>query len=560
MFKGQQLSLKQGLLLVVLAALLPIGVVSVIQSMTNWEGMQRSAMAALAANARAVAERERDAFLVSSRLLIVASANPDIRSMAPNCSTVLKTGFRGYDRIINFLRTDASGTPRCSILPIPPGLNVLEEQWWQETKNATAVTISRPTIGPVARMPIIIMAIPLRNQQGEFTGTFSAGLDISRLEKSIKDAPEAKNGFIAVVSREGDLVASNAAEAPFRLPTRIGKSRSGTVQSDNGEEWVYETVRLGGDALYVLYAEPRKRILSSALAQVRASIILPLVGICLTMFAIWFGTNRLVVRWLDKLRALSTDITKGKFSDNRDAFASAPLELKALGDDLHDMAGVIQSRTTDLTDALAAKTELTREVHHRVKNNLQIVTSLLTMQASRMNDDAAQTALQQSRARIVALALIHRLTYEQDSLGAQPEVTVDVLMIELCKQLRYSHRTRNKIHLDCKADDYSLQVDLAVPFALFIVEAVTNSFRHAFPDNNDGRIDLSFVKKDREAVLTISDNGTGYDVGQAVGRELGTELMRGFAGQLGGQVEFTSNQGAGSTTILRFPIQEHAAI
>jgi hypothetical protein len=125
LFWGRSISLKQGLLMVVLAALLPITVTSVLQSIANWRAMQDAAMETLEANAKAVAERERDAFLVSNRLLMVGSANPDIKNMTDRCDTVLRTGFRGHDPVINFVRTDASGRARCSILPFRDGLSCL---------------------------------------------------------------------------------------------------------------------------------------------------------------------------------------------------------------------------------------------------------------------------------------------------------------------------------------------------------------------------------------------------------------------------------------------------
>ena len=295
--------------------------------------------------------------------------------------------------------------------------------------------------------------------------------------------------------------------------------------------------------------------MSAAVAQLQASIILPLIAIALTIFAIWLGTNYLVIRWLSALRKLSDDITKGDFTGNRHAFINAPRELRELSDDLNDMAQVIDTRTTDLTDALTAKTELTREIHHRVKNNLQIVTSLLTMQAARMTDQGAQTALKQSRARIVALALIHRLTYEQDIDNAKPEVTAEILTEELCKQLRYAHRDLRKVYLSCRADHHALPIDLAVPFALFIVEAVTNSYRHAFPNGAEGKIDLTFVIEGSEGILSVQDNGQGYDVDPATTREMGTELMHGFASQLNGRASFASDRSTGSLTTLRFPAE-----
>lgn len=543
------------MLLIVLAALLPISVTSILQSITSWNNMQQAAMVGLHANAKAIAERERDAFLVTSRLLMVGAANPDIRDITPRCNDVLKTGFTGYDPIINFVRADSTGLARCSVIPFREGHSFVGEPWWQRTKVANSITVSQPMTGTVSRVPVIIMAIAVKDAAGNFAGTLSAGIEISKLAKSVAEAPEGKTGSIAIISKNDELVASSGQAIPFDLPTDLRNGMAGTAKSPSGEKWQYNVVSISGEELHVVYAEPRSKIMATALEQFRASIILPLVAIILTLAAIWFGTNRLVIRWLAALRKLSDEMTKGNFRGNRHAFADAPLELRELSDDLHDMAQVIDVRTTELTDALDAKTELTREVHHRVKNNLQIVTSLLTMQAARMTDEGAQIALKQSRARIVALALIHRLTYEQDNSTSEPEITVQTLMGELCKQLRYAHRERRNIQLSCSADDYTLPVDLAVPLALFIVEAVTNSFRHAFPDDAGGTIEMSFNLDEDSAILSVIDNGRGYDVDASVGRDLGTELMQGFASQLNGFVTFASDSISGSTTTLRMPVK-----
>jgi two-component sensor histidine kinase len=554
LFANRSISLKQGLLLIVLAALVPITATSILQGRANWNNMEKAAMAKLHANAKAVAERERDAFVVSARMLMVGAANPDIRDFTAQCNQDLQTGFTGYDPILNFVRTDASGKVRCSILPFRDGHSFADETWWARTKNSSSMTISQPTIGTVSGVPVIIMALPVKDRAGNFAGTFSAGLEISKLSRSISMAPESKTGSIAIISKNDELIAMSGEAIPFGLPADLRDGTTGIAQSASGKEWFYSVASVVGDELHVVYAEPHSRTMSPALEQFRVSIVLPLMAILLTLLAIWFGTNRLVIRWLAALRKLSDEMTKGNFRGNRQAFADAPLELRELSDDLHHMAQVIDTRTTELTDALNAKTELTREVHHRVKNNLQIVTSLLTMQAARMTDEGAKIALQQSRARIAALALIHRLTYERDSSDSEPSVTVEMLMDELCKQLRYAFRERRNVLLSCSTDKLALSVDLAVPFALFIVEAVTNSYRHAFPDDTNGKIDLSLNLDGETAILSVTDNGQGYDVAVSASGDLGTELMQGFASQLNGDLSFASDRGSGSSTSLRFPI------
>jgi two-component sensor histidine kinase len=555
-FAGRQISLKQGLLVVVLLALLPITFASIVQSLANWNAMQQPALYALEANANAIAERERDVFVVSNRLLRAAAANPEIRNITSRCNAALSAGFRGYQPLINFVRTDAAGRPRCSILPFDRRIDFTGEAWWERTKGAREITVNQPTIGTVSKVPVIIVAMPLYNADGSFDGTISSGIEIAKLVESVENAPEASRGSIVVVFRNGDTVARSGNGLPFQILTPIAAG-SGIAKTGDGD-WMYSVVPVSGQTLFAVYAQPRTQMLSAAQAQFRASIIIPLIAIILTLAAIWFGTNRLVVRWLTALRRWSNDFKKGDHSDNRPAFARAPIELKELSDDLHDMALKIDGRTTELTEALAAKTELAREVHHRIKNNLQIVTSLLMMQAARTTDAGALRALRQTRARIVALALIHRLSYEQQGTNERSEIAAGQLIDELSRQLRQIHREYQGIELKWHSDVLALSMDEALPFALFIVEATTNAYRHAFVGKSEGTIVVNLKVSGHMARLSIDDNGSGCGTGSSGKSELGIELMGGFASQLHGHFTLENGVEGGCSVILEFKVPDKA--
>ena len=218
--------------------------------------------------------------------------------------------------------------------------------------------------------------------------------------------------------------------------------------------------------------------------------------------------------------------------------------------DLHSMADVIARRNTDLTQALEAKTLLTREVHHRVKNNLQVINSLLTLQSGRVREGAAKEVLAQTRARINALALIHRLLYEQDNGYERGEVPIDNLMVQLCAQLRGASRSMTQVELTCHAGNFPVPIEYAVPLTLFVVEAVTNAFRHAFPKGMGGTVTLRFDLDGENAILNISDNGQGYVVTDEAA-QIGTELMHGFATQVDGQLSISSRAGSGTQVTLQ---------
>jgi two-component sensor histidine kinase len=275
----------------------------------------------------------------------------------------------------------------------------------------------------------------------------------------------------------------------------------------------------------------------------------------LASLAIWAGTHWLVVRWLRKLRALAGQFGRGDFTGNRAAFDNAPREMAALSEDLHAMAETIDRRDTALNAALDAKTALTREVNHRVKNNLQIVTSLLTLQADRVADAYARDALGQARARIAALGLIHRVLYEYDTHNVLGTVNMRLLMAELCPQLRSANRANGDINLRCESVDLELSVDQAVPLTLFIVEAVTNAFRHGYEDKPAGLIDVKMTSTDGQVLLSVRDDGVGYAIADPVGK-MGFELMNGFASQLGGTLDVASDP-AGTRVNLRYPLVQY---
>jgi two-component sensor histidine kinase len=552
----KQLTLRQGLILVVLAALFPVVVVSAIQGFATLENTRNLAVSRLEANARAVAERERDAFVIAQHLLMTVAANGDVRNMTGDCDSALAAGMRDYRPIANFARSDADGVVRCSVLPHSGEVNFAGYAWWQNGIKADRLTLFKsPVRGDISKRQILIMMLPLRDSEGNQDGALTAGIDVEQLRNLLVSAPEARMGSVAIVTAEGEIVAEGSQQLQFQPDMRQNKSGIGQIGKSASGTWMYSATRLYSDELFLLYAEPTKLLMSTAVSQVRVSILLPLVSILLASFAIWFGTNRLVVRWLKDLGRVANRFSKGEYTGDREKFSRAPLEIAELSADLHAMAEVIDKRSRELTTALDAKTELTREVHHRVKNNLQIITSLLTLQSSRVEEAGAKQVLAQTRARISALALIHRLLYEQDTENKQGHVLIDGLVDELCAQLRTANKTSTRVDLKAATQTIPVHIDLAVPLALFVVEAVTNAYRHAFPADAAGTITVEFNRNGDEASIMITDNGRGFQEGGASG-QMGTELMNAFASQVEGRFDVESEIGRGTRVSLTFPLRE----
>jgi two-component sensor histidine kinase len=193
------------------------------------------------------------------------------------------------------------------------------------------------------------------------------------------------------------------------------------------------------------------------------------------------------------------------------------------------MADTIVARDASLRESLAQKDALLREIHHRVKNNLQVITSLLNLQQRSLADPAGRAVLADTRQRISALALIYRALYQSEDLR---RVDVRSFLEELIGQLINGEGPREEpVRAEVHADDLMMDPDKLAPFALFTVEAVTNAQKHAFSERG-GSITVRFEVRGAEARLEVQDDGIGADAGTMTGG-VGRTLMNAFARQLG---------------------------
>jgi two-component sensor histidine kinase len=196
-----------------------------------------------------------------------------------------------------------------------------------------------------------------------------------------------------------------------------------------------------------------------------------------------------------------------------------------------------------------------REIHHRVKNNLQVITSLLNMQQRALTDPAARAAMSDTRQRINAIALIYRALYQGADLK-----TVDLrpFLEELTAQLLAGETRHPGVRTEFQADELIVDPDKLAPLALFAVEAINNAQKHAFGPEG-GLLKVRFSLEAEEAVLEISDEAqggepaaAGVDMAEAA-NGVGRTLMAAFARQLRGRAEVFTNPEGGVTARLVFP-------
>ena len=203
----------------------------------------------------------------------------------------------------------------------------------------------------------------------------------------------------------------------------------------------------------------------------------------------------------------------------------------------------IDTQNGHLKTLVTEREWLLKEVHHRVKNNLQIIISLLNSQSMYLKDAAMLDVLRESQNRMNSISLIHQKLYQDDNLSG---VYMPVYIHELVDDLRSSFSLQGQISFSVKVSELTLDVSQCVPLGLIINEAITNAIKYAFVGMEYGKITIRLEEIDRGLLeMEISDNGRGFPGGEVCVEHdsLGINLMHGLSGQLGAKLSITGKNG-----------------
>lgn len=210
---------------------------------------------------------------------------------------------------------------------------------------------------------------------------------------------------------------------------------------------------------------------------------------------------------------------------------------------------LITRKNEQLQHLLSEKEWLLKEVHHRVKNNLYTVICLLESQAAYLENDAL-SAIEDSQHRIYAMSLIHQKIYQTDDLKT---IEMAEYLPEFIQYLKDSFGISRHISFGLTVDALQLDVSRAVPVALIVNEAVTNSIKHAFPGKGAGMIRVSLHRSGDDIVLEIADNGIGIpqNIGEAKLNSLGVQLLKGLSEDINGHITFENHNGTKITVTFK---------
>ncbi len=553
-------TLRQRLVLTLAAALSPILILGAVESFFNAQSAKESRrLELLAAGDEAVDDLEQSLFLAESMLEVFS---PVVAS--GECKRIKADLQRTLPILTNVIHFDANGQSVCSsVSDIPHPITNMD--WVEELRDGAQMIRTDAFYGPISETYFFSLLKRLEDEDGNFTGLVAFSMRADALVTLLKFNDFDPDIDIAISDRDGRLFGSvHFAQVPSEWFDELSDKKPPPLLVFRDASGVQRDITVTGvatEGVYVVVSRPAPGLLSEfTIAQI-SGFGLPMLAFTIALIAVWFSVDRLVLKWLTRLKRIAKIYGAGKYNlRTAHHFEPAPEEFAEFAEAMDQMAHKVDTRDTSLREALEKRDQAVKEIHHRVKNNLQIVTSFLRLQSRTVRDQSARSAIASAQHRINALSTVHETLYQNEQLDSvELKPFLEGLLEHLSNALGMED---SSVEMEWSLDNVVRKSDDSIPIALFIVEAITNSMKYAF-DESGGKILIKLEKTDTTLELTIKDSSyasdwqSGSDALGQKGDGLGSKLMDAFARQL--RAEFKAGSDADNGYCVELIIPHSAA-
>ncbi|MBF9233677.1 sensor histidine kinase [Microvirga alba] len=428
-----------------------------------------------------------------------------------------------------FLIVDSHGFPvATSSNPAPMRTSFADVAWFLSLRDGAETYIGDPFVRGKGEEMLYTYNRRIDDANGTFAGVAHVILKPTILQTISRPDAGADNLILGLWGRDGRIIARtgltpeqlNFSLAQSRILNAMASEKSGTFRSDVTADQVERIVSF--------------RRLEQWPVIVTASI--PLA----TALSSWTGG----FYWSTALAA----VVLAAFGGLTTIGARLSYRVEETQNQLQKANDDLAQANTDLEKALADKVVLLQEIHHRVKNNLQVTSSLLQMQSRRFTDPTVKAAFRETQDRLRSIGLIHDTLYRRETGGM---VDLQEYLDRLINELSATYGAADRgISVELNAEPISIGLERAAPLALAMTEAISNAFKHAFEPGRGGRIVISAVRIDDQIEVSVRDTGKGVSDVRETDSSLGMRLIRAFADQLGGSFSIEAKDG----TIFRLRI------
>jgi two-component sensor histidine kinase len=527
-FKGQ--SIRRTLLLILLFTLLPLAILTAFQGIARVEEDRDELHRRLADAALLTAYSEQNSIYRSESILAVLGRSSDIVGVPTEACNARLAEIR--DTLMAYSHFSVIGTDgriRCASNPRAVGEDVTDRTFWQEIVDGGGFTITAPVRGRYSGGIVIWAVRPFTAPDGSFAGAITASIDLDELRKLLRARQAADDAVVAVVDGTGRPIVSSLPLPWSRLPLAGTPGAVHVVEDAEGRPWAFSEAPLHvgtrpDNTLHLIYASRRPDLLSGGNDFLLSYFAIPIMALIIASAGIWLGTNRAILRWISDLRSIASEVGRGEYRVPVLQFAGAPAEVRGLAAELRRMARLIARRDRTLKQGIQHQKALTHELHHRVRNNLQVIGSFLALRERALQDPSASLALSEARLHVGLLGAVYRLLYDG---GELTPVRLDQLFEAILPLMRRELRTDISFTSQGRAGAATVDIDAAIPIALWSLQALLllsesgpcQTATHGTLEIRGSEAILCFSTKDRD----------GWDDDPISARMLG-----GLARQIGG--------------------------
>lgn len=553
-------SLRMRLAAMMSLALLPIGLIAVLQTNSVSNKARENAELAMLGLTEATALNERlliqQAFGAAK---VLASEMPDIID-DPNMCTLAFSRFIEVSETFSFAGfLPPDGQVTCSSAPSP--FDISNAPGFDDAMAERTRRVEVNEAAPASKASVVIVSEPVFAGD-EFLGYASISIPHATIDKTVANVDVDALVNIVTYNETGTILTSQigVTETAENLPSgrdlaslTFDASASFSQQSVGGRDLIYNVVPVEFGQIYVLGIWDSTASVAEQANSVVPTSVFPVLMWVISLGVALFAVHRLVTRHIQRLGVqMSQFAATRRFPDDADPL-DMPTELQNIHQSFINMAGAILKDEAVIEDAMRQKTVLLKEVHHRVKNNLQLISSILNMQIRVAKHADTKTALRSMQDRVLSLATIHRDLYQTTDVGT---VNVGTLVREVVdKSVEIGATTLTSVDVTTDIDDILLFPDQAVPMSLLASEAATNAIKYAgLAEVRAGWVSVIFkCDEERNCTFILTNSIGGKDDKESTG--LGSKLISAFAIQLGAQVE-TKEEDACYTLTVRFQASE----
>ncbi|CAN5827051.1 sensor histidine kinase [soil metagenome] len=560
-------SLRTKLVGVVTLALLPVLALVTWHATGELRQKEIHREVAVAAAAEIVAGRHLELIAGSRRLLTAVCAEDAVRASAAasppasdvdRCDAYLGRVLAAFPHdYSSAMVTDAQGVARCSSAPTAIGAGFADRETFRLVRDSRKFTIGAQIASRITSDTVIPTALPIL-EGGDFRGMCALGISLRSFAELATPLRTSDSIAVSLVDRAGMSVGgSPEATRTLPVPARVAAAIVGgqTVFRDYGQDsqlYAFRVLPLADTPLFVVAAAPVAEGLPSLIAD-WGGVALVLLAIGAAMLTLWVGSDRWCVRPLRYIRDFADRVARGDDMTLEPHRQWGP-ELSAVGEAVKAMELAIATREAELKAGLEQRDHMLREIHHRVKNNLQMISSLLNLQAGEIRSPRIRRFFGDAQNRVLTLSILHRHLYERSSWSL---VDFQQFISDLVRQISVGRRAPDRplprYHI--RAPIMAVGPDVAIPVGLIVTEAVSSALNRRFDGLAAPEIRIEAADKDGTVELSIEDNGVGE--GGAIkpdGRAgFSLTLIRGLAMQLGGEAQVTAREAGGMRVSVTFP-------